>query len=149
MHSKSDSALSLRVYAGWAWSVGQLQPQLMLPSLRLPWRVWQPCSQKELRPPGRSQEDGSASTLTSWRSSSLLNQEAHKKALSLGNPGLPRFPPAWCLGKNNKGVSRTMAICGAEPALQSHGNPLPQAPGASPVFPGDHVFSTPLMLPGL
>lgn len=78
----------------------------------------------------------SASVLTSWRRSSLLNQEAHKKVLSLGSPCLPQFPPAWRLGKNNKGVSRTMAICEAEPALQSHGNPrspssLSRAPGAS------------------
>lgn len=28
----------------------------------------------------------------------------------------PQFPPAWRLGKDNKGVSRTMPVCEAEPA---------------------------------
>lgn len=110
--------------------------------------MWQPCSlrQKELQSPRRSQAEGSASR----RSSSLLNQEAHKKALSLGNPCLLQFPPAWRLGKNNKGVSGTMSICEVQSALQKPWEaqlsilPSPGS-GGQPASLGAQAGSTPFV----
>lgn len=52
----------------------------------------------------------------------------------------PHFPPAWRLGKDNKGVSRTMAVCELSLHQQSHGNPRGIDPSPPLAWrPGGHA----------
>lgn len=65
----------------------------------------------------------------------------------------PQLPPAWRLGKDNKGVWRTMAICEAESApgeawepqvsdlLPWPGAQVVRRPPGRPDGPGGHLYS--------
>lgn len=54
----------------------------------------------------------------------------------------PHFPPAWRLGKDNKGVSRTMAVCAAEPAPAESWEPQGIDPSPPLAWrPGGHASS--------